>query len=89
MGLPLLHGGARYNCRVFCLDRRVLLVRPKAALADDGNYREGRWFTAWREARGLEEYQLPPPLAAACAGGQRSAPMGVAALRLRDATLGC
>ena len=89
IGLPLLHCGARYNCRVFCLDRAILLVRPKLALADDGNYREGRWFTAWRESRGLEDFQLPPELSAACARGQRSAPMGVAVLRLRDATLAC
>ena len=62
----LLHGGARYNCRVFCLGRRVLLVRPKAALADDGNYREGRWFTAWREAGSAAR-----PLAAAFAAPAR------------------
>ena len=40
IGMPLIHQGVRYNCRVFCLDRRVLLVRPKMAMADDGNYRE-------------------------------------------------
>ena len=39
VGLPATHRGVRYNCRAFCLDGRVLLVRPKAALADDGNYR--------------------------------------------------
>jgi NAD+ synthase (glutamine-hydrolysing) len=39
IGLPATHRGVRYNCRAFCLDGRVLLVRPKTALADDGNYR--------------------------------------------------
>jgi hypothetical protein len=39
VGLPATHRGVRYNCRAFCLDGQVLLVRPKAALADDGNYR--------------------------------------------------
>jgi hypothetical protein len=34
--------GVQYNCRVLVLDRRVLLVRPKLALANDGNYRETR-----------------------------------------------
>lgn len=29
----------RYNCRVFLLNRRVLLIRPKLHLANDGNYR--------------------------------------------------
>ncbi len=45
IGLPVMHKGARYNARVFCLNRKIVLVRPKTALADDGNYREGRWFT--------------------------------------------
>jgi NAD+ synthase (glutamine-hydrolysing) len=31
-----------YNCRVFLLDGRVLLIRPKLHLANDGNYRETR-----------------------------------------------
>eukprot|EP00592_Proboscia_alata_P011768 CAMPEP_0194389366 /NCGR_PEP_ID=MMETSP0174-20130528/103752_1 /TAXON_ID=216777 /ORGANISM="Proboscia alata, Strain PI-D3" /LENGTH=144 /DNA_ID=CAMNT_0039181553 /DNA_START=10 /DNA_END=440 /DNA_ORIENTATION=- len=46
-GMPVLHGGVRYNCRIICLDRRILLIRPKMALADAGNYREGRYFTAY------------------------------------------
>ena len=25
------------------------MIRPKSSLADDGNYREGRWFTAWKQ----------------------------------------
>lgn len=31
--------GVRYNCRIFLLDGRVLFIRPKLAMADDGNYR--------------------------------------------------
>ena len=31
--------GVMYNCRVFLLNRRVLLIRPKLHLANDGNYR--------------------------------------------------
>ena len=31
-----------YNCRVFILDGQVLLIRPKMAMANDGNYRESR-----------------------------------------------
>ena len=29
------------------LFRKLLLIRPKLKLCDDGNYRETRWFTAW------------------------------------------
>lgn len=30
VGMPLDHKNVRYNCRVFCLDKRILLIRPKA-----------------------------------------------------------
>jgi NAD+ synthase (glutamine-hydrolysing) len=85
VGLPVIHGGVRYNARAFCLDGRVVLLRPKTALADDGNYREGRWFTPWITSRGLETCTLP--LAFTAATGQSTAPIGIATLTLRDATL--
>ncbi|RHY34828.1 hypothetical protein DYB32_000642 [Aphanomyces invadans] len=44
IGMPVMHLGVRYNCRVFCLDRKIVFIRPKLYLADDGNYREKRWF---------------------------------------------
>ena len=47
-GMPVLHHSVLYNCRAICYNRQILLVRPKMALADDGNYREGRWFTRYR-----------------------------------------
>ena len=39
IGMPVIHRGVRYNCRIFILDSRLLLIRPKMHLADDGNYR--------------------------------------------------
>jgi NAD+ synthase (glutamine-hydrolysing) len=47
-GMPILHRGARYNCRVICYNSQILVIRPKTALADNGNYREGRYFTAYK-----------------------------------------
>lgn len=41
VGMPVMHRGVRYNCRVLLLNRRVLLIRPKLHLANDGNYRQG------------------------------------------------
>ena len=38
VGLPVMHCGVRYNCRLFLLNGRLLLLRPKQNLADDGNY---------------------------------------------------
>ena len=39
--------------------RKILLIRPKMMLVDNGNYRESRWFTAWTKVRQMEEYYLP------------------------------
>ena len=39
LGMPVMLGSVRYNCRVYLLDGRLLLIRPKISLADDGNYR--------------------------------------------------
>ena len=47
IGCPILHNNVRYNCRVFCLNRKIVLIRPKVYLADDGNYREKRFFSSW------------------------------------------
>lgn len=29
IGLPISHRNVNYNCRVICLDGRILLIRPK------------------------------------------------------------
>lgn len=39
--------------------RKVLLIRPKMTLCNDGNYRETRWFTSWKRHKCTEEYFLP------------------------------
>lgn len=85
VGLPVTHAGVRFNCRAFLYRRRVLLLRPKLALADDGNYREARWFTAWPVSRALESFRLPSCVAAVA--GQDTAPLGFAALAFADAVL--
>ena len=56
--MPVIFRDVLYNCNVLCLDSKIILIRPKMALADDGNYREGRYFTAWN-IKGLEEFRLP------------------------------
>ncbi len=47
-GMPILYRGARYNCRVICCEKKIVLIRPKTAMADNGNYRESRYFTAYK-----------------------------------------
>ncbi|KAL2130883.1 hypothetical protein VTI74DRAFT_5813 [Chaetomium olivicolor] len=61
--MPILHRNLRYNCRVICLDGKILLIRPKMWLANDGNYREMRHFTPWMRPGETELFHLPKMLA--------------------------
>lgn len=90
-GMPVLHGSVRYNCRILCMNRKVLLIRPKTAMADNGNYRESRYFTAYRETdkRGIKNVLLPRHLFEA-KFGQKYAPFGTQFLQCADGTaIGC
>jgi predicted amidohydrolase len=58
IGSPVLHKGVRYNTMIFISNNKIILIRPKISLADDGNYREARWFNAWRRDYNLEEFDL-------------------------------
>lgn len=33
------------------IDRKILLIRPKMLMANNGNYRELRWFSPWLHKR--------------------------------------
>lgn len=83
IGMPVQHLGVRYNCRVFCLNRKILAIRPKLHLADDGNYRETRWFTTWKRRNEIEDHVLGQVLAEAT--GQDRVPFGQAAVSALDA----
>ncbi|CAD5118597.1 DgyrCDS7283 [Dimorphilus gyrociliatus] len=54
-----MHKNVAYNCRVYFLNKKLLLIRPKLRLCNDGNYREGRWFTPWMKFRQVEDFHLP------------------------------
>ena len=85
IGMPIMHKNVRYNCRIFVLDRKILLIRPKLFLADDGNYREPRWFTAWHHTRSIEDYHLPRIIREIT--NQRTVPIGLAAISTRDTVI--
>lgn len=82
IGLPIEQGGVRYNCRAFCLDGKILLIRPKLFMANDGNYRELRWFSAWKHHNKLVDLQLPEVITTLY--GQSSVPFGDAYLSFTD-----
>jgi len=82
IGLPVEERGVRYNCRAFCLDGQILLIRPKLYLANDGNYRELRWFSAWKRLRQLDTLQLPECIKQVT--GQETVPFGDGYLSFED-----
>jgi NAD+ synthase (glutamine-hydrolysing) len=88
IGCPILHNNVRYNCRVFCLNRQILLIRPKAYLADDGNYRERRYFASWNiDNTKLADHILSDILRLAT--GQYIVPLGIAIIRTQETKLAC
>ena len=42
IGMPVRHKNMTLNCRVLALNTKVLLLRPKLSLANDGNHFEMR-----------------------------------------------
>ncbi|XP_073073399.1 glutamine-dependent NAD(+) synthetase isoform X1 [Manis javanica] len=86
VGMPVMHRNVRYNCRVIFLNRRILLIRPKMALANEGNYRELRWFTPWSKSRQTEEYFLPRMIQDLTE--QETVPFGDAVLATWDTCIG-
>lgn len=84
IGMPVLHKGVRYNCRLFLLNRQIVLIRPKLFLANDGNYRESRWFTPWTR-RDLDTHTLPRAIRSLT--GQHSCPIGNGILECEDTSI--
>lgn len=85
IGLPVMHRGCRYNCRAIILDGKLLCLRPKIYLANDGNFRENRFFTPWNRPRYVEQYNLPPQIQQH--QGTRQVPIGDVILSLNDTTV--
>ncbi|KAG5041561.1 hypothetical protein JHK85_014037 [Glycine max] len=84
-GMPVIKASERYNCQVLCLNRKILIIRPKMCLANDGNYRELRWFTAWKQRDQLIDFQLPPQISKAI--GQNSVPFGYGFVKFQDTAI--
>ena len=89
VGAPATSFGARYNCRVLIVDGRIALVRPKKSLADDGNYRESRWFTAWTRENETITWILPDSCRGLALDGGDEVPFGDGALIFDDCGIGC
>lgn len=87
IGMPVKHKNVAYNCRISILNQKILLIRPKLILCDDGNYRETRFFTAWTKLRTVEDHFLPR-IIQKVTNGQTKAPFGDAVLSTVDTCIG-
>ncbi|RHZ47856.1 hypothetical protein Glove_566g13 [Diversispora epigaea] len=86
IGMPIAHKNVKYNCRIIILDGKVLLIRPKMFLANDGNYRELRYFSPWSPSQHVEEYYLPRIIRDIT--GQTTVPIGDAVIATIDTCVG-
>jgi NAD+ synthase (glutamine-hydrolysing) len=86
IGMPITHKTVRYNCRVISFDGKIYLIRPKLWLANDGNYREMRYFTPWYRTKHVEDHILPQFVAQAV--GQRKVTFGDAKIDVLDTAFG-
>lgn len=86
IGMPVLHKNVRYNCRMLSLDGKILMIRPKIWLANDGNYREMRFFTPWLKPGVVEDFVLPPAIQKIT--GQTHVPFGDTVISTLDTCIG-
>ncbi|KAB5592423.1 NAD+ synthase (glutamine-hydrolysing) [Ceratobasidium theobromae] len=86
IGMPIVHKNVLYNCRVIIHNGKILLIRPKMWLANDGNYRELRYFTPWQKHRQTEDHYLPRMIQAIT--GQGKVPFGDAVVSTLDTCIG-
>ncbi|GAA99384.1 uncharacterized protein L969DRAFT_93843 [Mixia osmundae IAM 14324] len=86
VGMPVVHKNVLYNCRILFYNAKILLIRPKLWLANDGNYRELRYFTPWTRHRQTEEHYLPRMIKAITE--QTTVPFGDAVIATEDTALG-
>lgn len=86
VGMPVRHRNVRYNCRVIFYNKKILLIRPKMFLANDGNYREMRYFTPWQRVREVEDYYLESIVGDIT--GQYKVSFGDGVISTRDSCIG-
>ncbi|KAL0953696.1 hypothetical protein HGRIS_004890 [Hohenbuehelia grisea] len=86
IGMPVMHKNVIYNCRVIIHDKKIIMIRPKMWLANDGNYRELRYFTPWQKHRQVEEHYLPRIIQAVTK--QIKVPFGDAVVSTQDTCIG-
>ena len=86
VGMPVMYRSCLYNCRVAIYNSRILYIRPKMSLANDGLFREMRYFTPWQGRREQVDYCLGKSISDAT--GQEYTKFGDCVLELNDTVIG-
>lgn len=86
IGMPIVHKSIKYNCRILSYNHKILYIRPKLYLANDGNYREMRYFTPWNRPKYHETYQLPKSIQRTT--GQTYVPIGDCVMETLETKIG-
>ena len=84
IGMPVEYKGSLYNCRVFCLNQEIIVIRRKRHLAGGNNYREERWFKPWTLDGGYGTVQSQLPDVIKQMQGQQVATFGNAVVQCND-----
>ena len=86
VGMPVTHRSCMYNCRIIVLNGKILGICPKQNLANDGgNYREMRYFVAWR-GKNTDEFLLPEVVQKISL--QKTVPIGLMLFRTLETAFG-
>ncbi|KAF3181757.1 glutamine-dependent NAD(+) synthetase [Orbilia oligospora] len=86
IGMPVKHGGKRYNSKVFALDGKILLIAPQTIRWSDQNSRDGKYFSLWKKRGITEEYRLPDFLKKA--HGTGFVPFGDSSISVLEGSIG-
>lgn len=86
IGMPIIHKSVKYNCRLISYNGKILLIRPKLYLANDGNYREMRHFTPWKKPKYYDDFTLPSEIQKI--SGQKSVRFGDCLVSTNETKLG-
>jgi len=87
VGCPIIHRDVRYNCVVFFGNGKIILIRPKSILADDGNYREARWFTPWNKDE-IEDFYFEENNTLLTKEKQKNIPFGIGIINCNGIIIG-
>uniref|UniRef100_A0A0N5C0S3 Glutamine-dependent NAD(+) synthetase n=1 Tax=Strongyloides papillosus TaxID=174720 RepID=A0A0N5C0S3_STREA len=78
--MPIRYKLTLYNCAIAINNGKIIFIRAKQSLCDDGVYREGRYFNSWKMAGEYVTFEIPPEYTFT----QTSVPFGDGILKSED-----